>query len=48
MPTTDLEQALNIIRRLINCPDLNLESLEDETIEALDEAVTFLLHFKEN
>lgn len=42
MPTTDLEQALNIIRRLLECPDLNWDVLEDESISAIEEAVLFL------
>lgn len=36
------KEMAKVLRRLVNTPDLNLESLEDETIDALHEAQTLL------
>lgn len=39
------DEARGIIKSLLNCPDLNLDSLEKETIHQIDRAVSWL---KEN
>lgn len=36
------EPLIKSINRLLNCPDLNMESLEDESIEAIKEATEAL------
>jgi hypothetical protein len=42
-PGPDAEE---IIRGLLDCPDLNLDSLEEETIHQIDKATKWLLENK--
>ena len=41
-----MKTAKKIIRDLLDCPDLNLDNLEEETIRQIDKATKWLL--KEN
>lgn len=41
-----LSEALAALRRLYDCPDLNLDELEDETREAMDQAGQVLAAFE--
>lgn len=34
----DVDDVLAALIRLVRCPDLNLESLDDETVAALEQA----------
>ena len=40
--TTPFQAAVRLLRELLECAELNQDSLEPETAELLDEARTFL------
>ena len=45
MMIIDVHQAVLVIDRLLNCPDLNLDSLEEETVEAIEFAQDFMWQY---